>query len=283
VRPLLLAVLLIVVVPGVAEGAVTPGTYGGGALTANTGPSFLGTGSSWLWARVADDGTAWLGGALPVRCGLAFLRTRVALAPDGSFSSTSTLRNRRAGWRLRSRISIAGRFDGSAASGTVTANLSVRRPGRRTRRCSSGAAAWQLRIPGPPGPAAGPQPGATYYGLTSQGGRVPRAFLLAVQPDGARVKTTLLTFRARCRRLSYSSNDLSPGAAIRPDGTFTIRESFAFHSPLLVERVKVLVAGGFSAGGVAGAVRVHSAVRVRATGRVYDRCDTGPLTFAARL
>ena len=112
---------------------------------------------------------------------------------------------------------------------------------------------------------------------------MPRPFLLAVGSDGTRVRTTIFTYTVACRKLSYTSNNVSPSAGIRADGSFTVRESFAFRSPRLVERVRVRVEGRFDAGGAAGAVRVHSVVRSRRSGRVVDRCDTGALAFAARL
>ncbi len=138
-------------------------------------------------------------------------------------------------------------------------------------------------MPGAPGAAAPAQPGATYLGLTSQQGDVPRPFLLAVVPSGARVKTTIFQYKLVCGKLSYESNDVSPGARIRPDGTFRSRDRFAFRSPRVVERARVAVDGSFSAGHASGTVRVRSVVRNRRTGRLIDRCDTGPLTFAASL
>ena len=244
---------------------------------------FAGTGASWLWARVAGDGTARIGVAVPLRCGIARVRAQVTPAADGSFSFVRRMRDRRGGFRRRHRVAMTGRFDGAGAAGTVSARLTLRRPGRAVRRCRTANAGWELRSPAPAGAPAPPRPGATYRGLTSQGGPAPRPFLFAVSADGTRIRTSIFTYTVACRRLSYTSNNVSPAAGIRPDGTFTVRESFAFRSPRLVERVKVRVEGRFSAGGAAGSLRVHSVVRSRRTGRVVDRCDTGPLTFAAQL
>ena len=89
-RSLLLALLLLVAAPALAEAAVTPGTYGGGGMTAKTRPGFLGTGASWLWAQVAPDGTARLGGEVAVRCGLATVRARRSPAPSASTAPSAT-------------------------------------------------------------------------------------------------------------------------------------------------------------------------------------------------
>jgi hypothetical protein len=50
------------VAPGVAGAAVTPGDYGGGAVAALE----KGAKRAWLTARVFDDGTAAVGGYVPV-------------------------------------------------------------------------------------------------------------------------------------------------------------------------------------------------------------------------
>ena len=283
-RSLLLAVVVLLAVPGVAGAAASPGDYGGGAVKGRGGPSHLRTGTVWMWARVASDGHARIGGAAHVACGLTRFDAEVALAADGSFRFSRVRTARQGGHRLRAVVTVKGRFDGAAASGTVRGRLRNRHPDGVVRHCSTrGARPWQLRMAGPPGPPAPAQPGATYHGLTSQQGDVPRPFLLAVARSGARVKATIFDYKVACAKLSYDSNDVSRGARIRPDGTFVVRESFAFRSPRLVERVRVRVTGGFSAGHVAGNVRVHSVVRARRNGRVVDRCDTGPLSFAALL
>jgi hypothetical protein len=237
-----------------------------------------------MWARVAADGRARIGGMFKLPCGLTKFDAQVTLAPDGSFRFTRTRRDRGGGVRQRMAVTVQGRFDGAAAAGTATGRLRNLHLSGRERRCSTRRARpWQLRMPGAPGAAAPAQPGATYLGLTSQQGEVPRPFVLAVVPSGARVKTTIFEYKLVCAKLSYESNDVSPGARIRPDGTFRSRDSFAFRSPRVIERARVAVDGGFSAGHASGTVRVRSVVRNRRTGRLIDRCDTGPLTFAASL
>jgi hypothetical protein len=283
VRSLVLAVPLLLVAPGVAGAAVVPGDYGGGAVKGRGGPGHLRNGTVWMWARVAADGRARIGGAAHVACGLTRFDAEVTLAPDGSFRFSRIRTSRQAGHRLRTVVTVQGRFDGAAASGTVRGRLRNRQPDGEVRRCSTGGARdWQLRMPPAPGPPAPAQAGATYHGLTSQQGDVPRPFLLAVARSGARVKATIFEYKVGCAKLSYESNDVSRGARIRAGGTFLVRESFAFRSPRLVERVRVRVAGGFSAGQASGTVRVHSVVRSRRSGRVVDRCDTGHLTFNAQ-
>ena len=283
-RSLLLAVPLMLMAPGVAGAAVTPGDYGGGAVKGRGGPGHLRTGTVWMWARVAPDGRARIGGAAHVACGLTRFDGEVTLAPDGSFRFSRIRTARQFGHRLRAVVTVRGRFDGAAASGTVRGRLRNQHPNGVVRHCSTrGARGWQLRMAAAPGAPTPAQPGATYHGLTSQQGNVPRPFLLAVERSAARVKATIFEYKVGCAKLSYESNDVSPGARIRPDGTFVVRESFAFRSPRLVERVRVRVAGGFSAGQASGTVRVHSVVRARRSGRVVDRCDTGQLTFNAQL
>jgi hypothetical protein len=274
--------VLLLGAPGVAGAAVTPGGYGGGALRVGAKPR-LAVGDGWMWARVAADGRARVGGQFHVRCGGVRFDAEVALAPDGSFQGSRVRRVREFGHRLRTVVTVRGRFDGTSASGTITGRLRNRHPDGVVRTCTTrGAQRWQLRMPAVPAAPAAPQPRGVYRGLTSQQGDVPRPFVLGVTRRG-NVKTTVFEYKLTCGKLSYVSNNVSPAARIRPDGSFRVRERFALGPRRMPERVRVQVDGGFRAGGVAGTVRVRSVVRNRRTGRLIDRCDTGPLTFAASL
>jgi hypothetical protein len=284
VRSLLLAVLLILVAPGVAGAAVTPGDYGGGAVKGRGGPGHLRTGTVWMWARVGADGRARIGGRAKVACGLTYFDAQVALGPDGSFRFTRTRRTRERGHRLLAVVTVQGRFDGAAASGTVRGRLRNRLPSGAVRRCSThGRRPWQLRLPAPPGPPAPPQPATTYLGVTGQPGDVPRPFLLRVSRNAARISTAIFEYTRRCRNGDFFLNDVTPPASIRPDGSFAIRERFTLRFSDATERFRINVDGRFTAGGVTGGLRVTSVARRRGSGRVIDRCDTGQLTFNAQV
>jgi hypothetical protein len=276
----MLAVPLLLVAPGVAGAAVTPGDYGGGALRPDK-PGRLTRGEGWTWARVGTDGRARIGGAFHATCGPARFDAEVTLAPDGSFRFTRERRFTTVGLRIRAVVTVRGRFDGTGASGTLVGHLRSRGADGRVRRCST-RGPWQLRMPAVAATPAPAQPGAVYRGLTSQQGDVPRPYLLGVTRRG-RVETTVFEYKMVCGKLAYATNDVSPGARIRPDGTFRVRERFTLGSRRIAERVRVRIDGGFRAGGVAGTVRVRSVVRNRRTGRLIDRCDSGSLTFAAVL
>jgi hypothetical protein len=283
VRTLLLAVSLLLVAPGVAVAAPTPGDYGGGAL-AGAKSLTLRVGNGWMWARVAPDGRARIGGAFHVACGLTRFDAQVTLGADGSFDFTRVRRARESGHRLRAVVRVRGRFDGTAASGTVRGVLRNRFPNGTVRRCSTrGARPWQLRLPAAPGAPAAAQPGATYLGVTSEQADVPRPFLLAVARNGARVKTAVFEYVRHCRRFSLFLNDITPSARIRPDGTFTIRERFAVRYRRSKERFRIRVDGRFTAGGVSGTIRAATVARRRGSGKVVDRCDTGQLGFNAQV
>jgi hypothetical protein len=283
-RALLVAVLLALVAPGAAGAAVTPGDYGGGAIQPGTKVSDPSRGSSWLWARVGADGRARIGGGIAVGCGVAQIDAEVALAPDGSFEVSRSRRWRWGGHRYRTLITVRGRFDGGAASGELGADFRHRRPGGRVQRCSTGDwKAWQLRMAPTPAAPAPAQPGATYRGLTSQSERLPRPFLLRVDPGGGRVAASVFEYARTCGTRVYRLNEVSPGAQIRPDGTFTIKERFRLPVRRGTEHFRLRVNGQFAGGVVSGAIRVRSKVVRRKSGRVGGRCDTGPLTFAASL
>jgi hypothetical protein len=277
--------VLLLGAPGVAGAAVNPGDYGGGAIKAGSRAGHTSTGSSWMWARVGADGHARIGGRVNLGCGLAVFDGEVTPAADGSFAFTRSRRYRSRGHRLRAIVTVRGRFDGAAASGRILAGLRNRHPDGKVRRCATSrrGARWQLRQPAAPSAPAPAQARATYRGLTSQSGSEPRPFLLRVARAGDRIVTSVFEYTRACRKGEFFLNDVSPGARIRPDGTFTIREGFTLPYVRNDERFRIRIDGQFRAGAVAGTLRVTTVLRRRGSGRVTDRCDTGPLTFSAAL
>jgi hypothetical protein len=279
----MLAAALLLVAPGAAGAAPTPGDYGGGGAFGGT----FRKGDSWMWARVGTDGRARIAGAVKVPCGLVRFDAEVTPAADDSFRFGRVRRVREAdGTRLRTVATVSGRFEGNTAVGEVYGRLRIRRPNGRVVKCTTGnPKPWQLRQPVPvtgPGP---PQGTTTYLGLTSEQGSEPRPFLLRVGRNTGRVAFAVFDYTRRCGRDAYLLNNITPGGPIRPDGTFSLRERFTlrYTRPRQAERFLVAVDGQFAAGAVTGTVRVTTVVRRRGSRRVVDRCDTGPLTFSARV
>ena len=283
-RTLLCWLLVLLLVPAAAEADVVPGEYGGGAIARGSKPLRLAVGSSWMSARVAPGGSARIAGRAKVACGLTAFDAEVQLAPDGSFRFTRVRQTREFGHRLRAVVTVRGRFDGSTATGRVNGRLRNRHPNGRVRRCSTrGARPWRMRLRAPAGPPAPPAAGSTYHGLTAEQADLPRPFLLRVNGSAQRVVVSVFEYTRRCTELSLFLNDITPGALIRPDGTFAIRERFTLPFRRSRERFRVRVDGRFVAGGVTGALRVTTVVRRRGSGRVVDRCDTGQVGFDAQL
>lgn len=201
------------------------------------------------------------------RCGSAPVRRRVPLAADGWFSVAATTRGRpRDDRRLRrvSRFALAGRVAGSTATGTARMRLTFRRRGRVLGRCGTGDRGWRA--------------GTDLKGLTGQSGGRPRAFLLGV--GGPRVTTAVFEYRLRCRRFAYEQINLTPGGPIAADGAFVLRERFTVRYSDARERFRVAVRGRVTPTGVGGRLSVTSVAR-SLTGRVIDRCRTGPVSFSA--
>jgi hypothetical protein len=217
------------------------------------------------------------------RCGTGPATGLVTLNSDGTFAFRKTVRERIPnGARRTTRIRMAGRVVGNAASGTVSAKLSFRRHGRVTGKCSSGSRTWQARMPAPLGAPSPARPNAGYYGFTSQeGGRV-WPLVVKVAASGRRVSTAVFDYRHRCSSGKvFEFNNITPGAPIAADGTFHLRERFTIHYAEGNERYRVNVDGQFQADGLTGSLSVRSVLKSRG-GRVLDRCTTGAQTsFAA--
>jgi hypothetical protein len=234
--------------------------------------------------RTFDDGSARVGVKVAAGCGLGSARRAVQPAADGTFSFTASVRRRvpgSPGVRQTSRISLAGRLAGASATGTVTARLTFRRGGRVVDRCNSGARTWQARAAAAE-PAAGPPvPNGAYHGLTGQRSR-PYPLVLRVNANATRVATAVFEYRQRCRRGPFEWENITPGALLRPDGTFSLRERFTFRWEEGRERYRVKVDGRFTPSGVNGTLSVSSVLR-SSSGRVIDRCRTGRVAFAGVL
>ena len=240
---------------------------------------------TFVGIRTAADGSARVAVKVATRCTVATAAPRVRLAADGTFAFAVTVRGRiREDRKVRqhTRIRVSGRIAGAAASGTARAVVRIRRGGRTVERCRSGTRTWQARAALPQPVAAAPRPRAGDPGLTSPAAGRPLAFVLRVDARGRRVRTAAFEYRQRCRRGRFDWENITPGARIAADGTFRLRERFAFHWDEGRERYRVKVDGRFTTGGVNGTLSVSSVLR-SPSGRVLDRCRTGRQTFAALL
>src|SRR5689334_16902018 len=127
-RALAAAALLALAGPAAARAA----DAGGG-----TAPSSVGDYRSRLTIltiRPAADGTATVRATIAARCGVARVTRRdVTLAPDGSFSFTTTVRDHAPeDPRVRrvAAIAVSGRFAAPVATGAASARLKLVRRGR---------------------------------------------------------------------------------------------------------------------------------------------------------
>jgi hypothetical protein len=275
VRALLLAVAVLLAAPGAAGAAPVPGDYGGGGFAGrNSQPT-------WMWARIGADGSARIGGRAHVGCALAHFDAEPRIAPDGSFRFSRVRTTREMGHVILADVTVSGRFDGAVATGRLRARARDRTPGGAVQRCAA-RRSWKLHLRPVAGAPAPPQPGGAYLGLTSQTVGVPKPFVLHVNRAATRVGIAIFDYTRVCRRGGIPLNNFTPGAPIRPDGTFALRDRFTLRfSGGVRERFRIDVDGRFAAGGVGGTLRATTVARRR--GRVIDRCDTGQLSFAALL
>jgi hypothetical protein len=259
------------VVPAPAAGT----EFGGGSLASNGSLVALRTAGSTLKARAE---------ASP-NCGRTFdhdaLTLRTALRADGTFSGSATA-HPRSGRTVK--LGINGSVVGDHASGQLRLRTSTR-IGRRTVACDTGKTSWQARaVITQPAGTAPPQPGASYYGTTSQtGADVPSAFELLVSNDGGRVVQSVFPYRQRCTRGGASHAYLAPAAVVAADGSFRVTESFSERHGDVKERFSAEVSGRFAPGGGTGSARIQSTRKNRRTGQIVSRCDTGSISWSAIL
>jgi hypothetical protein len=252
------------------------------AHAADAGGGTIGRQVSIVSLRVATNGTATVWALVQARCGVGELKRTVTLAPDGSFALPGRRRDAAPeDPRVRrvAALKISGRLVGAVASGTASARLTFRRGGRVVERCTTATRAWQARTPVTETPAGPPRANGAYYGLTSQPSR-PHAFTLSVDARARRVESAVFAYRLTCRGGRHvETSNITPGAAIAADGTFSLRERFPRRYANATERFRVKVDGKFTPNGVNGTLSVTSVARSR-SGAVIDRCRTGRVTFA---
>jgi hypothetical protein len=263
------AVLLAAALPGTAQAA----DYGGGTVPKSR--------LTLVGIRTAGDGSARVSVKVAT-CIVATTAETVQVAADGTFSLDTIVRGRvreDPTLRQRTRIRASGQIAGSAGSGTVEAHVRLTRGGRRIDRCRSGTRTWQAREAVAEPTPAPPRPDGAYYGATSQSGR---PFVLHVDAQGTRVRTAAFAYSQSCRDGRFTWENVTPGAPIAADGTFSLRERFSYRWAEGVERFRVRVDGRFTTTGASGTLSVSSVLRSK-SGRVLDRCATGNVTFAALL
>jgi len=186
-----------------------PGRYGG-----TTSPSDI------VAFDVLADGhtlTNWRVRQVIARCGpdepptVKFLAGSIGgmypIAADGTFSIAE------------SGYSVAGKFTGSSASGTLSYETSEPDPFGTVRTCRSGPITWVARTPAPSPPAVEP---GRYCGPTTQNGRVCFDVSDALRVANFEIEVTLTCFVGNSRptvplRFIYRGT-----IAVRPDSRFLV-------------------------------------------------------------
>jgi hypothetical protein len=137
-----------------------------------------------------------------------------------------------------------------------------------------------LVLPGAAPAAGARRGGGAYYGLTAQ----RQALVLSVDPKARRVRVAVYKYILDCARAPVRRfDDITPGARIAADGTFTLTGRYTYPYSNADEHFRIRVRGQFTPNGVRGVLRVRTVVRALGGGRVIDRCHTGAVGFGASL
>jgi hypothetical protein len=231
----------------------------------------------------ANAGGVRVGVRVMARCGYGQATRRVSPAPDGSFAFATTVRGHprdNPGVRRVARIAVSGRIAGNSASGAARVRLVFRHHGHVRSRCATKARPWQARTSASEAAAGAPRGNGAYYGLTAQ----DQPLVLSVDPRARRVRVAVYKYLLGCvRGPDRRLDDVTPGARIRADGTFTLTERYTYGYRNADERVRIRVVGQFTPNGVRGSLRVRTVVRALGNGRLLDRCGTGSVGFGASL
>lgn len=203
---------------------------------------------------------------------------QVGIDDDGSFGGKGDLESTSA----KGRFEFRGRFkDAGSAIGTGRVRFTFRPDTNATSySCDTGTVSWQTRTSlrnfGPPRPHRG----RVYFGNTTQ--RLP--VLLRVSRDGRFVSQQAVLWNAECKvnKTGLGRGTASPPVRIR-HGRFTFNEKYTERYGDFVAHISSTHVGVFGATRVAGTWRVKVDVRRASSNKRADSCDSGRVSWSARL
>lgn len=280
-----------------AQAPATPaGNYGGGHV--KPPPAVIATtGNMLISLRVTSPTRATLNAGLAVRCGSGYVRTTVALAPDGSFTASDTITRRFGGGRtVRSTYRIRGTVAGAVATGDARLSNRVRQDGRTIRTCATGNVLWATRRASGDIGAPGTVAGAALFGTTSQRLEgVRRAIGLRVSRDTRKVSRALYDVTLRCDSRAIAALYGSSSARVFPDvvdaprrnlrmaadQTFADVERFTTRLRTTILRSTERFAGRLGTTGARGTQSIDSRLADRRSGRTLGRCRSGTVDWVA--
>lgn len=240
--------------------------------------------------RLAADGSSLtFYGDWQVRCGgdrrdaVAIKATDVAIAPDGGFVATGTLKGSSIYGSQEGNFSISGRFvNDHLALGGGRASVRVRRSDGKRYDCASGDVRFTLIDSAHP--SARVRPGITaFFGTSKQG--FPT--MLRIARDGRSLRQGALEYTVSCRALKGGAPvafEAMPGPIrIGRDGSFARTQRFEtrFFVPGRLARFRTELRGRFAGGKLAGAWRIEVRLLDPKTRRPKDFCSSGVVPFTA--
>jgi hypothetical protein len=203
---------------------------------------------------------------------------QVTVDERGSFDGSGELESSAA----EGRFEFRGRFTGAgSAVGTGRVRFTFRpEPNGSAYACDTGAVSWQVRTSVRRFGRPQPRPGRVYFGNTSQ--RLP--ILLRVSRDGRFVSQQAGLWNAACKlnKTGLGRGTASPPVRIRK-GRFSFTENYTERYGEFVAHISSRHVGAFGATTVAGTWRVRVAVRRVSDKKRTDSCDSGRVSWSARL
>jgi hypothetical protein len=273
----------------VAAGAQEPlpsGNYGGGMIV-DPPKSVYRAGNMVVSLRTSATGKVQILALMGARCSTATIKAIADVGPDGAFTATGTAREGYVGGRLRTTYTIAGKIDGSSASGSASARSTDKERGHSARTCRTGAVQWAARrASGDIGTPGAAPPVARFHGNTSQRvGSRRHGISLRVSADGTRLTRALFSVNIRCLGKTFAALD-APGERNLPiaaDGRVSDVERY---SSRVSRRVRLRFVERFSATvgstGATGTLSIRGRY-VDRRGRTLGHCRSGGVKWTAGI
>ncbi|HTN25886.1 MAG TPA: hypothetical protein VL120_17995 [Solirubrobacteraceae bacterium] len=267
----------------VAQAPAPAGNFGGGGLVPPPRDHF-GAGNAVIAVRALPGRKLEIEATFRGSCGGGEIAASTTVAEDGSFGADGTVRTTPGRETVTTTFKLAGTYTSAdAASGVMSATIKRRAAGT-TKSCRSGEVRFGIRRPDGVVGKPGAQPGATYYGTTSQRGVGPRRpIVLRISDEGDTISRALFGESVKCSDDTQAAGLEAPrtNAAIDSKGRVDDHERFTIRQGNAIVKVNDSFTGVFGETGAHGTFSLSDRTTDKTTGLVLRTCKSGVVKWTA--